>query len=128
MDVSRWLRSDAACSPERLFCHVHGRSRAAAQIIPGWPYSFVAALTADRTSWIAILDAVRLGPADDAAAVTATQLLDVVERLAGYDVMHLAWLLRDLPVELVGRLRSDCLRIHLIWRACGSRSGCMRGS
>lgn len=32
--VSPWLRSDAACSPERLFCHVHGRSRAAAQIIP----------------------------------------------------------------------------------------------
>lgn len=35
VDVSPWLRSDAACSPERLFCHVHGRSRAAAQIIPG---------------------------------------------------------------------------------------------
>jgi hypothetical protein len=37
VDVSPWLRSDAACSPERLFCHVHGRSKAAAQIIPGWP-------------------------------------------------------------------------------------------
>jgi hypothetical protein len=39
VDVSPWLRSDAACSPERLFCHVHGRSPATAQIIPGWPYS-----------------------------------------------------------------------------------------
>ncbi|WP_370124667.1 transposase, partial [Streptacidiphilus sp. MAP12-33] len=71
VDVSPWLRSDAACSPERLFCHVHGRSKTSAQIIPGWPYSFVAALTPDRTSWTQVLDAVRLGPADDAAAVTA---------------------------------------------------------
>lgn len=31
VDVSLWLRSDAACSPEGLFCHVHGRSKAAAQ-------------------------------------------------------------------------------------------------
>lgn len=125
VDVSPWLRSDAACSPERLFCPVHGRSKAAAQIIPGWPYSFVAALTPDRTSWTAVLDAVRLGPEGEAIAVTAHQLRQVVERLiragqwqpgdrdvlvvmdAGYDVMRLAWLLSDLPVELVGRLRSD---------------------
>ncbi|SCG12322.1 DDE superfamily endonuclease, partial [Streptomyces sp. MnatMP-M27] len=103
----------------------HGRSKAAAQIIPGWPFSFVAALTPDRTSWTAVLDAVRLGPEDDAIAVTAHQLRQVVERLiragqwsdgdrdvlvvmdAGYDVTRLAWLLSDLPVELVGRLRSD---------------------
>ncbi|MCZ4103710.1 MULTISPECIES: NF041680 family putative transposase [Streptomyces] len=125
VDVSPWLRSDAACSPERLFCHVHGRSRAAAQIIPGWTYSIVAALSPGRSSWTAVLDAVRLGPEDDAIAVTADQLRAVAEDLirvgqwqagdrdmlivmdAGYDVMRLAWLLRDLPVEPVGRLRSD---------------------
>ncbi|MFD5610580.1 NF041680 family putative transposase [Kitasatospora sp. NPDC127060] len=125
VDVSPWLRSDAACSPERLFCHVHGRSKSSAQIIPGYPYSFVAALTPGRTSWTQILDAVRLGPADDAAAVTAHQLRTVVGRLiaagqwrdgdpdimvvldAGYDVMRLAHVLADVPVELVGRLHSD---------------------
>ncbi|MFD4635489.1 NF041680 family putative transposase [Streptomyces sp. NPDC058284] len=125
VDVSPWLRSDAACSPERLFCHVHGRSRETAQIIPGWPYSLVAALSPGPSSWTAVLDAVRLGPEDDATAVTAAQLRAVVERLvrvgqwrtgdqemlvvmdAGYDVTRLAWVLRDLPVELVGRLRSD---------------------
>ena len=37
-----------------------------AQMIPGWPYSVVAALEPGRTSWTAVLDAVRLGPADDA--------------------------------------------------------------
>ena len=31
-------------------------------MIPGWPYSFVAALEPGRTSWTAVLDAVRLGP------------------------------------------------------------------
>ncbi|MET7899904.1 transposase, partial [Streptomyces mirabilis] len=115
VDVSPWLRSDAPCSAERLFCHVYGRAKTASQFIPGWPYSFVAALEPGATSWTAILDTVRLGPADDATAVTAAQLRGVVERLiatgqwqagdpaivivsdAGYDVTRLAWVLRDLP-------------------------------
>jgi hypothetical protein len=125
VDVSPWLRSDAACSPERLFCHVYGPAKSASQFIPGWPYSFVAVLEMGATSWTAILDAVRLGPADDATAVTASQLRGVVEWLvaagqwragdpdivivtdAGYDVTRLAGALQDLPVELVGRIRSD---------------------
>lgn len=125
VDVSAWLRADAASSPDRLFCHVYGRGRNQAQLIPGWPYSFVAALEAGRTSWTAVLDAVRLGPADDATAVTAEQLRAVVQRLvaagqwrpgdpdilvvcdAGYDVTRLAFVLADLPVQMLGRLRSD---------------------
>ncbi len=50
-------------------------------MIPGWPYSVVAALETGRTSWTAVLDAVRLGPADDATAVTAAQIREVVTRL-----------------------------------------------
>src|ERR1017187_8482421 len=38
-DVSNWLRPGAATSPERLFCHVYGRGKGQAQMIPGWPYS-----------------------------------------------------------------------------------------
>jgi hypothetical protein len=125
VDVSPWLRSDAQTSPERLFCHVYGRAKSQAQLIPGWPYSFVAALETGRTSWTALLDAVRLGPADDMAAVTAGQLRAVVGRLiaaghhspgdppilivcdAGYDIPRLAFCLADLPVDLLGRLRCD---------------------
>jgi hypothetical protein len=125
VDVSPWLRSDAPTSAERLFCHVYGRGKGQAQLIPGWPYSFVAALEPGRTSWTALLDAVRLGPADDATAVTAEQLRGVIGRLvaagqwrhgdppilvvtdAGYDITRLAYLLADLPVELLGRIRSD---------------------
>src|SRR5712692_502609 len=98
-DVSNWLRPGAATSPERLFCHVYGRGKGQAQMIPGWPYSVIAALEPGRTSWTAVLDAVRLGPDDDETEVTAAQVRDVVGRLA--------FLLADLPVELPGRLRSD---------------------
>jgi hypothetical protein len=125
VDVSPWLRSDAPTSADRLFCHVYGRGKGNAQMIPGWPYSFVAALEPGRSSWTAMLDVVRIGPADDATAVTATQLREVVDRLqqagqwrvgdlpilivadAGYDITRLAHVLADLPVELLGRLRSD---------------------
>ena len=112
-DVSPWLRPDAATSPDRLFCHVPGRGKGQAQMIPGWPYSVVAALEPGRTSWTAVLDAVRLGPEDEETAVTAGQVRDVVTRLtgagqwshgdpeilvvfdAGYDVTRLAFLLAD---------------------------------
>src|SRR5664279_3523533 len=125
VDVSNWLRPGAATSPDRLFCHVYGRGKGQSQMIPGWPYSVVAALEPGRTSWTAVLDAVRLGPDDDETGVTAAQVRDVVTRLieagqhkdgdpgilvvfdAGYDVTRLAYLLADLPVELLGRLRSD---------------------
>lgn len=109
VDVSNWLRPNAPTSDERLFCHVYGRGdRKTDQFIPGWQYSFVAALETGRTSWCALLDAVRLGPADDATLVTAAQLREVVGRLiaaehrkpgdpkilivmdSGYDVAYLS--------------------------------------
>jgi hypothetical protein len=125
VDVSNWLRPGAVTSPGRLFCHVYGRGKGQAQMIPGWPYSVVAALEPGRTSWTAVLDAVRLGPDDDEAEVTAAQVRDVIARLigaghwrdgdpgilvivdAGYDPMRLACRLADLPVQVLGRLRSD---------------------
>src|SRR5512135_38586 len=125
VDVSNWLRPDAEASPERLFCHCYARGKGNAQMIPGWPYSFIAALEPGRTSWTLPLGAVRLGPADDATAVTAAQVREVVMRIiaaghwrdgdpdilvvfdAGYDLTRLAWLLAGLPAEVAGRLRSD---------------------
>jgi hypothetical protein len=125
VDVRNWLRPDAEASPDRLFCHVRGRGRNAGQVVPGWPYSFVAALGPGRSSWALPLDAVRLGPGDDATEVTAAQLREVAARLiaaghwkdgdpriiivtdAGYSAARLAFLLEDLPVVLVVRVRSD---------------------
>lgn len=63
VDVSNWRRLDAPTSDERLFCHVYGRGdHKTDQLVPGWPYSFVAALETGRTSWVASLNAVRLTP------------------------------------------------------------------
>ena len=94
-------------------------------MIPGWPYSVVAALEPGRTSWTAVLDALGLGPDDDQTEVTAVQIREIVARLieaghwhegdlrilvvfdVGHDVTRQAWLLADLPVELLGQLRSD---------------------
>src|SRR6266480_1392248 len=73
VDVCNWLRPGAATSPERLFCHVYGRGKGQAQMIPGWPCSVTPALEPGRTSWTAVLAAVRLGPEDDEAAVTAAR-------------------------------------------------------
>ncbi|WP_433445043.1 transposase [Nonomuraea sp. CA-141351] len=122
-DVSPWLRPDAT-SPDRSFCHTYGRSeKTTHQMISGWPYSIVAALETGRTSWTALVDAIRLEAGADVAAVAAGQLRDVVVRLveagqhtetdrdilivvdAGYDVPRLAFLLGDLPVEVLGRMR-----------------------
>lgn len=125
VDVSPWLRPDADTCSDRSFCHTLGRGLSKHQMVPGWPYSIVAALETGWTSWAALLDAIRLQPGTDLAAVTADQVRDVIERLvgasqwqagdpgvlvvldAGYDAPRIAHLLPDLPVEVLGRLRSD---------------------
>lgn len=125
VDVTPWLRPDAGTCPDRSFCHTYGRGSDQAQMIPGWPYSIVAALEPGRTSWTAMLDAQRLTPGADVAALTASQVRDVVGRLidagqwnpgdpdvlivldAGYDLPRVAFLLKDLPVQVLGRMRSD---------------------
>lgn len=141
VDVSNWLRPDAATSPHRSFCHTYARGRGKAQMIPGWPYSFVCALESGSTSWTALLDVVRLHPDDDATTVTATQLRRVIGDLtaagqhragdpeilvvmdAGYDVVRLTWLLEDLPVTLTARVRSD----RVFHAPAGTRRGPTKG-
>jgi hypothetical protein len=127
VDVSPWLRSDAPTSAERT---VLPRLRPWEGPGPADPGLALLLRRRPRTrahivSWTALLDAVRLGPADDATATTAGQLRAVIERLtaaghwregdpdilivadAGYDITRLAFVLADLPVELLARIRSD---------------------
>src|SRR5215468_2151610 len=117
-----WLPALMSCSSWPTRCCAR---KGQAQMIPGWPYSVIAALESGRTSWTAVLDAVRLGPDDDEAEVTAGQVRELIARLieaghwgagdppilvifdAGYDVARLAFLLAELPVQVLGRLRSD---------------------
>lgn len=135
IDVTCWLRPDAHTSPQRILCHTYGRGKDQHIPVPGWPYSVITALEPGRSSWTAPLDAQRLAPGDDAATITATQLRDLVERLvaagqwqtgdpdllivadAGYDAPRLAHLLKDLPVQVLARMRSD----RVLRRACPPR-------
>jgi hypothetical protein len=141
VDVSPWLRPDAECCDGRLFCHVHGRGRGNAQMIPGWPYSFVVALEPGASSFTALLDAVRLGPDDDGTDVTAAQIREVVARLraagqhcdddqpirivfdSGYDGTRLAFLLAEEPVELLVRVRTDRVFHAPAGKRAGDRPG-----
>jgi DDE superfamily endonuclease len=125
VDVTCWLRPEAHTSPARIMCHTYGRGKDQHIGVPGWPYSMVVALETGRCSWTAPLDAVRLAPGDDAATVTAGQLRRVVTGLidvghwragdpdmlivadAGYDGPRLAFVLADLPVRVLVRMRSD---------------------
>ena len=125
VDITCWLRPEAHTSPQRVMCHTYGRGKDQAIMIPGWPYSVIVGLEPGRSSWTAPLDVQRLAPGDDAATVTATQLRHLIGRLiqagqwivgdpdilivadAGYDGPRLAWLLRDLPVQVLARMRAD---------------------
>jgi hypothetical protein len=125
VDVSPWLRPDAATCPDRSFCHTYGRGKDEHRMIPGWPYSVIVALEPGCSSWTAPLDVLRLQPGADVIAATIAQVRDLVDRLiragqwsegdppvllifdAGYDLARLTYALGDLPVEVLGRLRSD---------------------
>ncbi|HEX2160010.1 MAG TPA: NF041680 family putative transposase [Actinomycetes bacterium] len=125
VDITCWLRPEAHTTPARVLCHTYGRGRDQHIMVPGWPYSVVVALETGRSSWTAPLDIRRLAPGDDAATVTAAQLRRVVSELitagqwrpgdpnilivadAGYDGPRLAFVLADLPVEVLVRMRSD---------------------
>jgi hypothetical protein len=125
IDVTPWPRPDADTSSGRLHCHRYCGCGGKHQTVPGWPYSVAAVLGAGRTSWTAPLDIRRLGPDEDATEVTATQIRQLIERLeragqlltgdppvlfvldAGYDIVRLSWLLAELPVRLLGRIRAN---------------------
>ncbi|MFE5947969.1 NF041680 family putative transposase [Streptomyces sp. NPDC056480] len=140
-DITCWLRPSAHTSPQRILCHTYGRGKDQHIPVPGWPYSMIRALETGRSSWTAPLDALRLAPGDDAATVTARQMRELVGRLieagqwkdgdpqilivvdAGYDVPRLAFLLKDLPVQVLGRMRSD----RVLRRAVPPREPGVRG-
>jgi DDE superfamily endonuclease len=107
VDATPWPRPDAETCPQRLFCHVYGRTRESDQLLPGWPYQLVAACESGPTSWTALLDVVRLGPADDATAVTADQLRAVADRphAAGH------WTAADPPMLVVCDASYDVSRM-----------------
>jgi hypothetical protein len=140
-DLTCWPRPNAHTSPQRILCHTYGQGKDQHIPVPGRPYSVICALETGRSSWTAPLDALRLAPGDDAATVTVGQMREPVERLipagqrrdgdpgipivvdAGYGVPRQAFLLRDLPVQVLDRMRSD----RVLRRAVPPREPGVRG-
>ncbi|WP_435972402.1 transposase [Streptomyces sp. Qhu_M48] len=105
------------------------------------PYAIVRALEPCRSSWTAPLGALRPASGDHTDTVSAGQLRDLVERLitagqcqtgdpdirviadAGYDAPHMAHPRRDLPVQVLARMRSD----RVLRRPAPSRQPHTRG-
>ena len=121
LDTSTWPRDDAETSPARGYSYSSSRHSAGQPIVAGWSYAWLARLSLTRDSWTAPLDVRRVAPADDAHAVAAEQIRDLLGRLAvdgpvplgvfdaGYDPEGLARKLGDLDGERVAvliRLRS----------------------
>jgi len=126
VDITHWLRPDAPTSADRLFCHVYGR-------VAGPRTSLCrAGPTRSSLPWNRAgprgepdPGCPAVGPAEDVAEATAAQVRRVVEGLidmgrwhvgdsdilvvfdAGYDALRRAHLLKGLPVEDLGRMRTD---------------------
>lgn len=126
VDVSAWPRPDAVTSPGLCHCYTSCRCDGSRKTIPGWPFSFAAGLEWGASSWTALLDAVRIGPQDDATHVTVAQIASVLARLqaagtltgrpapvftfdSGYDLTRISYLAdrEGLGVQVLGRVRAD---------------------
>jgi hypothetical protein len=125
-DVSGWPRPDAVTSPQRLaMFDKSARTTAGHPITSGWPFAVMVGLEWGPTSWVAPVDAVRLGPADTLTGVTLAAMERVVagldrtgrdrtgrDRTAGfvfdaeYDLMAISHRCAG-RVHVVGRLRSN---------------------
>src|SRR5215210_1992741 len=121
VDTSVWPRDDAETSPGRGYYHSASRQSAGQPIVAGWSYSWLTQVSFTHDSWTAPLDVRRVAPTDDAHAVAAEQIRDLLGRLpaaspvplcvfdAGYDPETLARRLGDLDGERIAvlvRLRS----------------------
>lgn len=126
VDVSTWPRPDAETSPARCHCYHSCRCDGARKTIPGWPYSIAAGLSWGASSWTAPLDAMRLGPDDDATLASVEQVQRVLDNLreagtlagrpaplfvfdSGYDLTRISYLAADrgLDVQILGKVRGD---------------------
>jgi hypothetical protein len=118
VDVSVWPRSDAECSPERGFYYHPSRHSSGQPIVAGWAYQFIAQLGFARESWTAPVDVERVRPDQEANAVAAEQIEELLGRSpmrggvplfvfdAGYDPVKLQLGLEGSACQILVRLRA----------------------
>jgi hypothetical protein len=95
------------------------RHSAGQPIVAGWAYQFVAQLGFERDSWVALVDARRVKPTENADEAAAEQVRVLVQRPpepealpifvfdAGYDPVKLQRALEGCPARILVRLHSN---------------------
>jgi DDE superfamily endonuclease len=118
VDVSVWDRCDAECSPQRGYYYHPSRHSAGQPIVAGWAYQFLAQLNFVRESWTAPVDVRRVHPEQEANALAAEQIGELLGGGpvgsgvplfvfdAGYDPVKLQRALEDRPCQILVRLRA----------------------
>ena len=118
VDMSVWPRCDAETSPQRGFYYHPSRHSAGQPIVAGWAYQFVARLNFVRESWTAPVDVERVRPDQEANAVAAGQIEELLGRSsvgdgvplfifdAGYDPVKLQPALEGSACQILVRLRA----------------------
>jgi hypothetical protein len=105
-------------------CMVQVRAVGGNQFVPGWPVSILVGLGWGGSSWVEPVDARRIGPGQDHAAVALGQVRALMEDLrasgrltkrdvpplvmfdSGYPATDLAYALAQAPVQVLVRVRS----------------------
>lgn len=135
VDASTWERCDAETSPERGFYHSASKHSAGQPIVAGWNFQWISQLSWDPDSWTAPMDAMRIGPSQDATDATVDQVRRLVGLLpddeavpmfvfdAGYDPIAISEHLKDDRVQVLVRLRSD----RVFYTDPPARRGATRG-
>jgi len=130
VDLTTWPRPDARCSPGRMYCYTSCRCDGRRKTVPGWSYSRVTGVEWGTSSWVFPADAVRLRPCDDQVEVAAAQVEGLAARLgaagrcgrpgqpvpfavfdSGYAPAAVSWALRDVPVQVLVRVRDEGRRV-----------------
>ena len=118
VDLSVWPRCDAEASPGRGYHYHPSRHSAGQPIVAGWAYQLVACMSFECDSWVAPVDAHRVGPEDNANHVAAEQVRTLVGQRplwsaaplfvfdAGYDPVRLQQSLEGCCAQILVRLNS----------------------
>jgi DDE superfamily endonuclease len=116
-DVSGWPRPDAATSPQRVaMFDKSARTAAGHPITSGWPFAVMVGVEWGATSWVAPVDAVRLGPADTLTGVTLAAIERVVAGLAGAGRAETAGFVFDAEYDLMAISHRWAGRAHVVGR------------
>lgn len=118
LDTSGWPRPNAPTLPDRQYVHRASPGNGGHPTVIGYPYSALAWVAQEGSSWALPVDLERISSASDALALGVSQVkrlcqqrgsasLDVITADGGYGNHRFLQPLRDQPCGVLVRLRRD---------------------